>query len=225
SAEGGVPLDCVSLDPLTSPDSTAFIDPATVLRAAQIIPRFPSKKIHPGGRGISNMARDSSDWNQYYVNRYADRDMFMRYHIGMGVGHQGVWKKLDRTVSVLPPHAVHAASPHTRASSDSSPPHPGSIGENESTSITADIGSGVLDGCHGGEGGGDEEFQLDSDMEVDEEASVEGDDDYYERDIEMFGLHWHAPNLKAVGSISFLRVQVIREDHQGDVGGGTENCR
>ena len=117
--------------------------------------------------------------------------MFMHYHIGMGVGHKGVWKKLHQKVSLLPPHIAYAASTYASPppSSGSSPSqaHPTSNSENENTCMAADIDSELLDGTHGAEGGGDdEEFQLDSDMELDEEESVEGDDDY-ERDVEMFG--------------------------------------
>ncbi|KAG2086765.1 uncharacterized protein F5147DRAFT_781540 [Suillus discolor] len=33
------------------------------------------------------MAGDKSDWCQYFVNRFVDRDMLMRFHYGLGVGH------------------------------------------------------------------------------------------------------------------------------------------
>ena len=52
--------------------------------------------------------------------------------------------------------------------------------------MVADIGSELLNDTHGAEGSGDnEEFQLDGDMELYEEESVEGDDNY-EQDVEMF---------------------------------------
>ncbi|KAJ2911489.1 hypothetical protein MD484_g8926, partial [Candolleomyces efflorescens] len=36
----------------------------------------------------SPLARDDKDWNQYYINRFVDCDMVMRYHWGLGVGHR-----------------------------------------------------------------------------------------------------------------------------------------
>lgn len=101
-------LNRIHFPAITSADSTSFIDPSIVLRAAHIIPRFSSGKAHLTGQGLSKFARDGTDWCQY-VNRYvtllssplvsanptissfADRDMFMRQHIGMAVGHAAVW--------------------------------------------------------------------------------------------------------------------------------------
>ncbi|KAJ2933285.1 hypothetical protein H1R20_g3796, partial [Candolleomyces eurysporus] len=81
------PLDRLSFPPVTSPNSTSFINPDTVLRAAHLIPRFHLGRVHEGGNGLSEMAGDGLDWREYYVNRFADRDMFMRYQTGMAVGH------------------------------------------------------------------------------------------------------------------------------------------
>jgi len=39
------------------------------------------------GKGLSRCAKDGSDWVRYYINRFVDRDMVMRYHFGLGVGH------------------------------------------------------------------------------------------------------------------------------------------
>ncbi|KAJ6525271.1 hypothetical protein DFH09DRAFT_1329080 [Mycena vulgaris] len=61
-------LKCVGYIPETDPEAFGFIDPAHVLR--------PS------------LARDFSvrDWINYYVMRFMDRDMMMRY-LGIGAGH------------------------------------------------------------------------------------------------------------------------------------------
>ncbi|KAG9097673.1 hypothetical protein FRC06_007313 [Ceratobasidium sp. 370] len=70
-------------------DSFDFIDPATILRATHLIPDFCSNTT----KGLLNLntsiAYDNTgfgDWNAYYVNRFADRDILMRY-VGGGVGH------------------------------------------------------------------------------------------------------------------------------------------
>ncbi|KAJ3543294.1 hypothetical protein NMY22_g3196 [Coprinellus aureogranulatus] len=85
------PLEFIKFPDITSADSISFIDPNIVLRGAHIIPRFHTGKAYEDGQGLSEMGKDSSDWNGYWVNRFADRDMYMRYHIGMGVGHKGIW--------------------------------------------------------------------------------------------------------------------------------------
>ncbi len=83
--------------------SYGFVDPSLVLRGCHLIPAFAVGKDHPEGTWYANMAKDSKDWKGYYVNRcgklispllllknisgFADRDMTMRYHWGMGIGH------------------------------------------------------------------------------------------------------------------------------------------
>ncbi|KAJ2932983.1 hypothetical protein H1R20_g4136, partial [Candolleomyces eurysporus] len=37
---------------------------------------------------LSPLAKDDADWKEYYINRFVDRDMIMRYHWGLGVGHR-----------------------------------------------------------------------------------------------------------------------------------------
>ncbi|RXW14870.1 hypothetical protein EST38_g10985 [Candolleomyces aberdarensis] len=56
--------------------------------------KAPAKRIqfpaeHPSVKApLSPLARDGEDWKQYYINRFVDRDMIMRYHWGLGVGHR-----------------------------------------------------------------------------------------------------------------------------------------
>ncbi|KAJ2929664.1 hypothetical protein H1R20_g7412, partial [Candolleomyces eurysporus] len=83
-------LDTVVFPSITSPDAISFIDPNVVLRASHIIPRFCKGRVYKDGRGKSEMAGDGFDWKEYYINRFVDRDMFMRYQINLGVGH---WTK------------------------------------------------------------------------------------------------------------------------------------
>lgn len=100
---GANSLDCLSFPPIGDEGSFGFIDPELVLRGCHLIPAFSQGKRYSDNIGLSKLARDSDDWQQYYVNRYvlsnlsdmtslficrfADRDMMMRYHWGLGVGH------------------------------------------------------------------------------------------------------------------------------------------
>ncbi|KIM91270.1 hypothetical protein PILCRDRAFT_1439 [Piloderma croceum F 1598] len=59
-------------------DAFGFLDPSDVLRGSHIVPAFAKGKLHPDGKGLLHLAQDSSDWIEYYVNRY---------HSGLGVGH------------------------------------------------------------------------------------------------------------------------------------------
>ncbi|KZV69074.1 hypothetical protein PENSPDRAFT_735574 [Peniophora sp. CONT] len=64
-----------------------FLDPARVIRACHLIPAFHLGKttslLHP------SRFRDAvdGDWGSYYISRFVDRDMSMRY-LGFGVGHR-----------------------------------------------------------------------------------------------------------------------------------------
>ncbi|KIY66228.1 hypothetical protein CYLTODRAFT_355360 [Cylindrobasidium torrendii FP15055 ss-10] len=64
-----------------------FLDPVYVVRACHLVPAFFY------GRTLSLLEpsdfRDSpdGDWTNYYVMRFVDRDMLMRY-LGYGIGHQ-----------------------------------------------------------------------------------------------------------------------------------------
>ncbi|KAJ3536383.1 hypothetical protein NMY22_g6054 [Coprinellus aureogranulatus] len=84
-------LDRMSLKPLSNPAALGFLDPADVLRASHIIPRYISGKLSDiagqEGRIWSKVARDKDDWREYYVNCFIDRDMLMRYSWGLAVGH------------------------------------------------------------------------------------------------------------------------------------------
>ncbi|KAF5314748.1 hypothetical protein D9611_007063 [Ephemerocybe angulata] len=79
-------LDRLEFPPLTEKDSINFLDPALVLRACHIVPRFVAGR--PDKNPLSAIAKDEDDWKEYYVNRFVDRDMIMRYHWGLGVGHK-----------------------------------------------------------------------------------------------------------------------------------------
>ena len=55
--------------PLANQNAFGFVDPGVVLRACHIIPAFSRGQCNPGGRGISPLAGDKHDWQEYYVNR------------------------------------------------------------------------------------------------------------------------------------------------------------
>jgi len=100
-------LDCVRFPPMASDNAFGFLDPADVIRSCHVVPRFARGERYIDGQGLSRCARDSQDWHQYYVNRcavstwphhitrwsdrpnarFVDRDMVMRFHWGLGVGH------------------------------------------------------------------------------------------------------------------------------------------
>lgn len=50
-------------------ESFGFVDPSAVVRASHMIPVFRKGKRYSDGKGVSFCGRDSSDWNEYYVNR------------------------------------------------------------------------------------------------------------------------------------------------------------
>ncbi|EJD51863.1 hypothetical protein AURDEDRAFT_181453 [Auricularia subglabra TFB-10046 SS5] len=59
-----------------------FVDPRHILRACHIVPAF-AHGARPPRIGFPQAPKD---WNWYYVMRWSDRDLFMRYR-GGGIGH------------------------------------------------------------------------------------------------------------------------------------------
>jgi hypothetical protein len=106
-------LDKLKFHPMGLDGAFGFVDPDQVIRGCHLIPRFCNGKLQPvsmnreKARPLSAFARDHEDWKVYYVNRstrsyqsslkmhsdcrfrsrFVDRDMIMRYHWGLGVGH------------------------------------------------------------------------------------------------------------------------------------------
>ncbi|TEB29042.1 hypothetical protein FA13DRAFT_1597683, partial [Coprinellus micaceus] len=85
-------MERVALRPLSDPEACDFIDPSDVVRAAHIIPRFSQNRTFSEedalqGQIFSKIAKDVEDWQEYYVNPFVDRDMTMRFHWGLAVGH------------------------------------------------------------------------------------------------------------------------------------------
>ncbi|QRV82607.1 hypothetical protein RhiJN_27833 [Ceratobasidium sp. AG-Ba] len=85
-------LDRLSYEPCVTDqdilDSFDFVNPADIVRASHLIPDFESQNSSEllSGPSIALDNQETGDWVCYYVNRFVDRDMLMRY-IGGGVGH------------------------------------------------------------------------------------------------------------------------------------------
>ncbi|KAF9491917.1 hypothetical protein BDN71DRAFT_1273770 [Pleurotus eryngii] len=83
-------LERVGFIPAFDRNAFGFVDPNNVIRAGHLIPVFKNGRTHRL-LGRSWLARgkdsDDSDWDTFYVNCFADRDLLMR-HIGGAVGHR-----------------------------------------------------------------------------------------------------------------------------------------
>ncbi|KAG8700007.1 hypothetical protein FRC08_004982 [Ceratobasidium sp. 394] len=80
-------LPCITNEDVL--DSFDFIDPSNIIRATHLIPDFCSgttKEFFNVPQSIAHDDKVYGDWKGYYVNRFVDRDMLMRY-VGGGVGH------------------------------------------------------------------------------------------------------------------------------------------
>jgi hypothetical protein len=98
-------LDSVCFPPVANQDAFGFVDPKDVLRGCHFIPNFRHGQVHHDAISLSRCARDGQDWQRYNLNRYVgktpasltpftenslrflDRDMLMRFHWGLAVGH------------------------------------------------------------------------------------------------------------------------------------------
>ncbi|QRW01148.1 hypothetical protein RhiLY_00145 [Ceratobasidium sp. AG-Ba] len=96
-----------------------FVDPADVIRGAHLIPRFVGEHTTEYLNHVESLAIDSEvagDWKHYYLNRFADRDMLMRF-TGMAIGHMTLSCMPDETVA--PPKDVSQSTyDYTDADSD-----------------------------------------------------------------------------------------------------------
>ncbi|KAG9121531.1 hypothetical protein FRC07_002470 [Ceratobasidium sp. 392] len=74
--------------PNSTIDEFGFIDPTTVVRSSHLIPAFCyNRATDPVLPSLAYDSPLSGDWNSYYVNRFVDRDMSIRYMPGIGIGH------------------------------------------------------------------------------------------------------------------------------------------
>jgi hypothetical protein len=95
-------LDRLSFPAVEDRESFGFVNPAKIMRCCHIIPDFSRGKRSTLCQSV--YAGDHRDWKSYFVNRsatvipalspsdvfklrFADRDMYMRFVWGSGVGH------------------------------------------------------------------------------------------------------------------------------------------
>ena len=62
-------LDSVRFPPLHDSDSFGFVDPVNVLRGCHLLPAFSKGKRNKAGVDVSQCAKDSKDYELYYVGR------------------------------------------------------------------------------------------------------------------------------------------------------------
>ncbi|KZV97244.1 hypothetical protein EXIGLDRAFT_764538 [Exidia glandulosa HHB12029] len=84
-------LDCIEFLPSSNSCAFGFVDPARVVRGVHLIPAFAhgrtSTLLRSPVASVAGRPQDG-DWRYYYVARFADCDMMMRY-TDLGIGHHG----------------------------------------------------------------------------------------------------------------------------------------
>ncbi|KAJ3849778.1 hypothetical protein EV368DRAFT_12582, partial [Lentinula lateritia] len=71
-----------------NPEAFGFVNASEVLRGCHIIPAFEHGKTDQFLIGLARQENeDNEDFFRFYVNMWADCDMFMRFR-GGGVGHK-----------------------------------------------------------------------------------------------------------------------------------------
>ncbi|KAF9461193.1 hypothetical protein BDZ94DRAFT_1372458 [Collybia nuda] len=83
-------LPKVGFVPDNDPYAFGFLDPSFVIRGCHLIPAFASGKtsdlLSTDGPTAARIQGSVSDWANFYVSIFVDRDMFFR-HLGGGIGH------------------------------------------------------------------------------------------------------------------------------------------
>ncbi|KAF8057993.1 hypothetical protein FPV67DRAFT_1429294 [Lyophyllum atratum] len=81
-------LDQLEFSTVTDEFSYDFVDPGDVLRGCHLIPSFHLGRVYStADHGLSHCAQDRLDFKSYFVGRFVDRDIAIRYHWGVGIGH------------------------------------------------------------------------------------------------------------------------------------------
>ncbi|KAH7917017.1 hypothetical protein BV22DRAFT_1027096, partial [Leucogyrophana mollusca] len=81
-------LPKVGFVPESDPSAFGFLDPSLVIRGCHLIPAFADGRtcdLLRGGPSAGRKLGEEDDWAAFYVNIFADRDMYMR-HNGDGIG-------------------------------------------------------------------------------------------------------------------------------------------
>ncbi|KAJ3963710.1 hypothetical protein EV361DRAFT_943355 [Lentinula raphanica] len=75
----------------TDPFAFGFLDPDHVIRGCHLMPSFSDGRttdlLRTTDPTVARKAGEVDDWQCFYVGIFVDRDMFMRYFPGGGVGH------------------------------------------------------------------------------------------------------------------------------------------
>ncbi|KAJ3837892.1 hypothetical protein F5878DRAFT_584314 [Lentinula raphanica] len=75
----------------SDPFAFGFLDPAQVIRACHLMPAFNDGRtgelLKTTQRTLARKPGETDDWSYFYVGIFVDRDMYMRYFPGGGVGH------------------------------------------------------------------------------------------------------------------------------------------
>ncbi|KAJ3710934.1 hypothetical protein C8R42DRAFT_648374, partial [Lentinula raphanica] len=75
----------------SDPFAFGFLDPAHVIRGCHLLPAFNNKRtndlLQTTEPTIARRSGETDDWQFFYVGIFVDRDMYMRYFPGGGVGH------------------------------------------------------------------------------------------------------------------------------------------
>ncbi|KAG9083836.1 hypothetical protein FRC06_004351 [Ceratobasidium sp. 370] len=186
-------------------NSFDFVNPADVIRATHLIPDFQSGMTSDllSGQSVALDDQEHGDWIFYYVNRFVDRDMLMRY-LGGGVGHYQIHAKPAEQPNVelassyeydndnSPGEPEEPEGPNENTEGASAPPNaitPTAEGEGAEVAeeeanegVDGDNGGAEEDEDEGADMGEDEDKEFDrEDMasEMDDEALDEGWDDLY----------------------------------------------
>ncbi|CDO76813.1 hypothetical protein BN946_scf185033.g10 [Trametes cinnabarina] len=121
-------LEQVGFVPDTDPDAFGFVDPNDVIRACHLIPAFAEGQTNSllGWSKVARRSGDTADWERYYVNRFADRDMLMRY-LGGGIGHRSMYRDA-RVPSPIPVGPLTESEDDNATVSSQTPSNPGEDG-------------------------------------------------------------------------------------------------
>ncbi|KAG9093781.1 hypothetical protein FRC06_011376 [Ceratobasidium sp. 370] len=153
-------------------DSFNFVNPADVIRATHLIPDFQSGISSDllNGRSVALDDQEHGDWTFYYVNRFVDRDMLMRY-LGGGIGHYQ-----NHTKPAEQPNAELVSS--YEYDNDNAPGEPEGVeGPDEGTEGVSELPNAIAPTAKD-EAGAEEEGEEGVDArEEDEEGADAGEED------------------------------------------------
>ncbi|KAG8952082.1 hypothetical protein FRC03_012273 [Tulasnella sp. 419] len=156
-------LDRVAFIP-HGPTAFGFVDPSDVVRTCHLIPAF-SKGRTKDLLDTSFVRDKEGDFRFFFVNRFLDRDMHMRYR-GDGIGHRDVATRLNTEYSMLSDSSdivdldIEDEEAHDRSELDGSRPD-GSRDDDASSSESSSESDEEVDSGDSDEDGGEEDVIYD----------------------------------------------------------------